>query len=116
VPIGLLHSPHGCGACERQRMSPHLYPGLLICVELASCEVAPAISARPYLVVICVNIIGPENLNRQLSSMKITSKLGEYSQSDFAKAVVIVLTLPAMPVFLLLSAAGAYTRPLLSST
>jgi hypothetical protein len=68
------------------------------------------------LVVICVNIIGPENLNRQLSSMKITSKLGEYSQSDFAKAVVIVLTLPAMPVFLLLSAAGAYTRPLLSST
>ena len=56
------------------------------------------------MLVVCVNMIGYDNLRDKLGSMRITQKLGEYSQSNFAKGVLIALTLPILPAFLLLSA------------
>ena len=56
------------------------------------------------MLVVCVNMIGYDNLRDKLGSMQITQKLGEYSQSNFAKGMLIALTLPILPAFLLLSA------------
>jgi len=56
------------------------------------------------MLVVCVNMVGYDNLREKLGSMRITQKLGEYSQSNFAKGMVIALTLPILPAFLLLSA------------
>ena len=56
------------------------------------------------MLVVCVNMIGYDNLREKLGSMRITQKLGEYSQSNFAKGMLITLTLPILPAFLLLSA------------
>ena len=56
------------------------------------------------MIVVCVNMIGYDNLKVQLGSLKMTQKITEYSQSNFAKAMIIVLTLPIMPAFLILSA------------
>jgi hypothetical protein len=56
------------------------------------------------MIVVCVNVIGYENLREKIGSMRITQKFSEYSQSTFAKAMLLVLTLPALPAFLLLSA------------
>jgi len=61
-------------------------------------------------VVICVNIIGTGALRAKLSSLKIAAKMGEYSQSDFSKAALIVLTAPIMPLFLGLSIATRKAR------
>ena len=56
------------------------------------------------MLVVCVNMVGYDNLRDKLGSMRITQKLGEYSQSNFAKGMVIALALPILPAFLLLSA------------
>ena len=62
------------------------------------------------LVVVSVNIIGFDNLKEKISSMKIASKMTEYSQSNPAKGLIIVLCLPIMPFILLLSVGIRYTR------
>ena len=56
------------------------------------------------MIVVCVNIIGYDNLRVQLGSLKMTQKISEYSQSNFAKGMIVVLTLPVIPGFLVLSA------------
>ena len=56
------------------------------------------------MLVACVNMVAYDNLRDKLGSMRITQKLGEYSQSNFAKGMVIALALPILPAFLLLSA------------
>lgn len=60
--------------------------------------------------VVCVNMIGVDNIKSQMKTMKMTAKLGVYSQSDLAKSLVIVLTLPVMPFLLALSMATRKAR------
>jgi hypothetical protein len=67
------------------------------------------------MIVVCVNMIGYDNIKTKIGSMRMASKIGEYSQSNFAKAMLIVLTMPLIPLFMLLSAAirqVAAARPL----
>jgi hypothetical protein len=55
------------------------------------------------MIVVCVNMIGYDNIKEKIRSMRMASKIGEYSQSNFAKAMLIVLSLPLFPFFLALS-------------
>mgnify|MGYP004039737955 CR=1 FL=1 len=64
------------------------------------------------MIVVCVNMIGYDNIKTKIGSMRMASKIGEYSQSNFAKAMLIVLTMPLIPLFMLLSAAIRQSRRL----
>ena len=55
------------------------------------------------MIVVCINMIGYDKVKAKIGNMRIASKIGEYSQSNFAKAMLIVISLPLFPFFLALS-------------
>ena len=91
--------------------------GLWVSVSIAGTEMGIADDILQFAVLfcalfmlICINMIGGAKMKNDIAKMQFTSKLGEYSQSTFAKGMLLALMLPFLPFFIALSALTRFFR------